>query len=123
MRSMKSKADEKEVRKLVVTQLKEYRALKVAIENKNERVIEGVSDLFPVLDDKDKEKELIIRQIDRSLENALDEMEREIIKKKYLGTYREKDINIYLDLGLSKDQYYNHKKDAIELIAKALGII
>ncbi|GED70044.1 hypothetical protein BRE01_37460 [Brevibacillus reuszeri] len=42
---------------------------------------------------------------------------------KYLSTSRVKDINVYLELGLTKDQYYESKKDVIAQIAKALGMI
>jgi len=63
------------------------------------------------------------QQIERALQYSLDEVERQIIVEKYLSTSRVKDINIYLDLGMTKDQYYPKKKDAIFQIAKALGII
>ncbi|MFA4135192.1 MULTISPECIES: ArpU family phage packaging/lysis transcriptional regulator [unclassified Brevibacillus] len=60
--------------------------------------------------------------MERALEYSLDEVERQIIEEKYLSTSRVKDINVYLDLGLTKDQYYTKKKEAIMQIATALGI-
>ncbi|WP_309304450.1 hypothetical protein [Brevibacillus laterosporus] len=50
-------------------------------------------------------------------------MERKIIEEKYLSPIRVNDINVYLDLGLTKDQYYIKKGEAISQIATALGII
>lgn len=63
------------------------------------------------------------KQIERALEYSLDEVERQIIEEKYLSTSRVKDINVYLDLGLTKDQYYTKKKEAIMQIATVLGMI
>jgi ArpU family phage transcriptional regulator len=64
-----------------------------------------------------------VSQIERALKYTLDEIERRIIEEKYLGTARVKDITLYLDMGLTKDQYYAKKKEAIFQIATALGII
>jgi len=115
--------NEKEVRRTVARELKQYKALKVAQQNRDERLQEGVNSLFPSLNQNEKEKELKVRQIDRALEYALDEVERQIIKEKYLSPKRVKDINLYLDMGMTKDQYYTQKKEAIFLIAAALEII
>lgn len=115
--------DEKEIRRMVTRELKQYKALKVALQNKLELNKEGIEPLFPSLNTKDKEKEIKVRQIDRAIENALDEVERQIIQQKYLSSTRIKDINLYLDMGLTKDHYYYHKRQAILLIATALGII
>ncbi|MFJ7756302.1 ArpU family phage packaging/lysis transcriptional regulator [Peribacillus muralis] len=115
--------DEKEVRRVVARQLKQYKALKVAVKNKFEQIDEGKENIFPILNSEQSDKTIIVRQIDRALENALDEVEREIIKRKYLSQSRMKDITVYLDMGLTKDQYYNQKREAIRLIATALGII
>ncbi|MDM5208430.1 MULTISPECIES: ArpU family phage packaging/lysis transcriptional regulator [Cytobacillus] len=115
--------NEKEVRKVVARQLKEYKAFKVSVQNKNEQIIEGMQDIFPILNKEQNKKAVIVRQIDRALENALDEVEREIITRKYLSNTRVKDTSIYMDMGLTKDQYYVHKREAIRLIATALGII
>lgn len=115
--------NEKEVRKVVARQLKEYKAYKVSVENQSEQIKEGVPGIFPIISEQQKNKSLIVRQIDRALENALDEVEREIITKKYLSNTRIKDTTIYMDMGLTKDQYYVHKREAIRLIATALGII
>ncbi|WP_238543353.1 hypothetical protein [Brevibacillus sp. BC25] len=61
------------------------------------------------------------RQIERALQYSLDEVERQITEEKYVSTSRVKDINV--DLGLTKDQYYTKKIDAIRQIATALGMI
>lgn len=121
--SVFEEVNEKEVRRIIAKELKQYRALKVAIQNKTERYQEGVEDLFPSFSRKEKEKELKVRQIDRALDNALDEIELQIIKQKYFSSTRVKDINLYLDMGLTKDRYYSHKRQAILLIATALDII
>ncbi|WP_017475042.1 ArpU family phage packaging/lysis transcriptional regulator, partial [Bacillus licheniformis] len=44
-------------------------------------------------------------------------------EKKYLTAARVKDINIYMDLGITKNAYYRLKKRAIYRLATALGII
>jgi ArpU family phage transcriptional regulator len=115
--------DEKEVRKAVVKALKEYKALRVAVQNKQERQEKGIDQLFPQLQKSESTNELKARQIERALQFSLDEVERQIIEEKYLSTSRVKDINVYLDMGLTKDQYYTKKKEAIMQIATALGII
>ncbi|MCM3143059.1 ArpU family phage packaging/lysis transcriptional regulator [Brevibacillus sp. MER 51] len=115
--------DEKEVRKAVVKALKEYKALRVAVQNKQERQEKGIDQLFPRLQKSESTNELKARQIERALQYSLDEVERQIIEEKYLSTSRVKDINVYLDLGLTKDQFYTKKKEAIMQIATALGMI
>ncbi|MED2135049.1 ArpU family phage packaging/lysis transcriptional regulator [Brevibacillus porteri] len=115
--------DEKEVRKAVVKALKEYKALRDAVQNKQERQEKGIDQLFPRLQKSESTNELKARQIERALQYSLDEIERQIIEEKYLSTSRVKDINVYLDMGLTKDQYYTKKKDAIKQIATALGMI
>lgn len=78
---------------------------------------------FPKIMDKEKEKRFIVKQMERALEYALDDIEREIIEKKYLSPNRIKDINIYPELGLNKDQFYEYKRQAIFSIAEALNIV
>lgn len=120
--SFLSNVNEREVRKLVIRELKDYRALKVQIENKNERVSAGVN-LFPSLRNSHVINELKVKQIERALNDSLDEEELLIIKKKYLTSVKTKDIEIYLELGFKKDTYYEVKNRAINRIATALGII
>lgn len=115
--------DEREVRKAVVKELKSYKALRVAVQNKQELQEKGIDQLFPRLQHSETKNELKARQIERALEYSLDEVERQIIEEKYLCTSRVKDINVYLDLGLTKDQFYTKKKEAIMQIATALGMI
>ncbi|MGR9544854.1 ArpU family phage packaging/lysis transcriptional regulator [Priestia megaterium] len=115
--------DEKLVRQTVIKELKNYRALKVQLANKKEREDVGVVNLFPFLRKEDNLAELKVKQIERALEFSLDEIEREIIQIKYLGSKQTKDINIYLDLGIKKEKYYEKKGAAILNIATSLGII
>ncbi|MCV9884714.1 ArpU family phage packaging/lysis transcriptional regulator [Metabacillus halosaccharovorans] len=120
--SLLEQVDEKEVRKLVIKELKNYRAIKVQLENKQECNQAGVA-LFPTLRDSGNINALKIKQIERALEHSLDEDERLIIEKKYLTAHRTKDINIYMELNINKDPYYEMKRRAINTIATALGII
>lgn len=115
--------DEKEIRREVARQLKIYKAYKVAVENKIEQIKEGAEGIFPILNDEQTNKPIIVRQIDRALENALNDIEREVIERTYLAKNRTKDITVYMDMGLTKDQFYIYKGNAIKLIATALGII
>ncbi|GIO06235.1 hypothetical protein J31TS6_22630 [Brevibacillus reuszeri] len=115
--------DERAVRQAVAKELKAYKALRVAAQNRKEQQERGIDQLFPRLQSSDTKNILKAQQIERALQYSLDEVERQIIEEKYLSTSRVKDINIYLDLGMTKDQYYPKKKDAIFQIATALGII
>lgn len=60
--------DEKEVRKAVVKALKEYKALRVAVQNKQERQEKGIDQLFPRLQKSESTNELKARQIERALQ-------------------------------------------------------
>lgn len=116
--------DEKEVRSLVVKELKKYKALKIQLENKKEQEDNGIEgDLFPKLLNNDLQNKLKVIQIERVLNNSLDSIERKIIEMKYLSNERQNDLNIYLELGLQKKPYYEKKKTAIFMIASSLGII
>ncbi|WP_203362429.1 ArpU family phage packaging/lysis transcriptional regulator [Bacillus sp. REN10] len=121
--SMFNDIDEKEVQDLIITELRNYRALKVQIENKKEQEAAGVIDLFPSVRQQDRLNELKVKQIDRALEHSLDFIERRIIEMKYFTSEETKDINIYLDLGLKKGKYYEKKRAAIYRLATALGVI
>ncbi|QDX91756.1 ArpU family transcriptional regulator [Brevibacillus laterosporus] len=114
--------DEKEVRKLVVQELKEFKALRIAMQNKQEIENEGIKNPFPNLSTKEKENLIKYNQMSRAISGALDDVEREIIERKYLGSSRVKDISVYMDMGITKDQYYNLKKQAFSQIATALRI-
>lgn len=115
--------NEREVRKAVVKELKAYKALRVAVQNKQEQVEKGIDQLFPRLHQSETKNDLKARQIERALQYSLDEIERNIIEEKYLSPARVNDINVYLDLGLTKDQYYIKKREAIFQLATALRII
>ncbi|MEC0417062.1 ArpU family phage packaging/lysis transcriptional regulator [Bacillus subtilis] len=114
--------DARAVRKIVIKELKDYRALKVQMENKRECESAGMS-LFPSLRDSHNINELKVKQMERALQNSLDDLERLIIEKKYLTASAVKDISIYMDLGIKKNTYYELKKRAIYRLATALGII
>jgi ArpU family phage transcriptional regulator len=115
--------NEKEVQDIVVEELKNYRALKVQMENKKEREEAGIIDLFPSLRQADKINELKVKQIDRALQHSLDATERTIIEQKYLDSKEKTDLHIYTDLGMKKGKYYEKKRAAIFRIATALGIV
>jgi ArpU family phage transcriptional regulator len=116
--------DEKKIRSIVVKELKKYKALKIQQQNKqelNEKGIQG--NIFPKLFENDVENELKVIQMERALNNSLDQVERQIIEMKYLSLEKQNDLNIYLDLGLQKTAYYEKKKVAIFMVASSLGII
>ncbi|ANB66171.1 phage transcriptional regulator, ArpU family protein (plasmid) [Anoxybacillus sp. B7M1] len=115
--------DDKQVEKTVISELKNYRALKVRMENLKERERAGVKNLFPELRQSQFMNELKFTQIERALKNSLDAIERQIIEMKYLSPVEINDIDIYMELGLTKKRYYAKKRTAIERLATALGII
>lgn len=116
--------NEKEIINLTINELKNYRALKVQIENRIEQKNAGVINLFPSVRKEDQMKnELKVKQIERALEQSLDYTERKIVDMKYLSSHEVNDINIYLELGLKKGKFYEKKRAAILTIATALGII
>ncbi|KRT94088.1 hypothetical protein CHCC14821_2781 [Bacillus paralicheniformis] len=114
--------DTRAVREIVIKELKDYRAIKVQLENQKECENRGMK-AFPSLRDSSTFNELKVKQMERALQNSLDDEERLIIEKKYLTAARVKDINIYMDLGITKNAYYRLKKRAIYRLATALGII
>ncbi|WP_367735733.1 ArpU family transcriptional regulator [Bacillus nitratireducens] len=77
--------DEKEMRKLVVKELKNYKALCVQMKNQEEQAQAGGIILSPKMKGDDKNHEIRFKQIERTLKYALDEDERKIIEMKYLG--------------------------------------
>lgn len=115
--------NEKEVQQIVITELRLYRALKVQIENIEEREKHGVVNLYPTIRKVSPENALKVKQMDRALVHSLDTDERKIIEMKYLSDQRVKDITIYMELGFKKDKYYETKQQAIRYLATALGII
>lgn len=119
---MLTKVSYKDIQTLVVKELKQYRALRVQLENKQEREAKGIKPLFPSLGTDHQENELRVRHLDNAL-NALDDVGRQIIELKYLSKQKQNDLNIYLELGLQKKPYYEEKKAAILSIASALGMI
>lgn len=115
--------NEKEIQTIVIKELRLFRALKVQIENMEERNETGVTHLYPSVRTTRIDNHLKVSQMENALENSLDKEEREIIELKYLSGERIKDINIYMDLGMKKDRYYELKQQAIRYLATALGII
>jgi ArpU family phage transcriptional regulator len=115
---------EKEIQDAVIKDLKDYKALKVKLENIKERQEAGAIHLFPNLSIETFD-ELKAKQIERALTNSLDPIERKIIEIKYLDPNDREitDLEIYLSLGLKKGKYYIKKREATRQLAKALGII
>lgn len=115
------KDKKKLIRKTVIKELRLYKALKVAVQNKIELQQNGKANLFPVIVESDKE--LKVMQIERSLEQSLDYIQKQIIEEKYLNKSTPTDLTLYTDIGLTKDQYYQKRDEAIFTIATALNII
>ncbi|WP_242730388.1 ArpU family phage packaging/lysis transcriptional regulator [Bacillus altitudinis] len=121
--SLLPEIDEKHVRNALIKELKVYRALKVLEENRKEQEANGATGLFPSLRNQEILNELKVRQIERALENSLDEIEQDIIRMKYLTSRVVKDLEVCEELGLKKDRYYKLKKQATFNLSTALGII
>lgn len=115
--------NDSELKKVVAEELKLYKALRVAVKNRVELKEYGIDKVFPNVVERGQEKELKYKQVHRALTEVLDDNQRIILEKKYLGNAAINDLSIYLDMGLTKDQYYIQKKQAIRLLATALGII
>ncbi|MBJ6721272.1 ArpU family transcriptional regulator [Bacillus sp. PR5] len=115
--------DEKGMRKLVVKELENYKALCVWMKNQEEQVQAGCVVFFPKMKDDDKNHEIRFKQIERTLQNVLDKDQRQIIELKYLGNEKVKDSYVYNELMMRHDSFYENKKSAIRWIATALGII
>lgn len=116
--------NEKEVRNIVIKELKTYRSLKIQAENRREQKEKGVIGLlFPQLRKSTEYNELKVNQMDRALKHCLDQDEYSIIEKKYLSPEKIKDLEIMIELGLKRDKFYQVKRQAIYNIATALGII
>ncbi|MFE9078428.1 ArpU family phage packaging/lysis transcriptional regulator [Bacillus mobilis] len=115
--------DAKEMRRLVVKELKNYKALCVRMKNQEEQAKAGCVVLFPKMKGDDKNHEIRFKQIERTLKYALDEDQQKIIEMKYLGNRTVKDSFVYNELMMKRDPFYEKKRSAIHLIATALGII
>lgn len=114
--------DEKEMRRRVIKELKNFKALRVRMQNIEEQSQAGYAVLFPKMKE-DQKHEMKFKQIERTLSYALDEDERKIVELKYLGDRRVKDSYVYNELMIKRDPFYEKKSNAIRLIATALGII
>ncbi|WP_339235401.1 ArpU family phage packaging/lysis transcriptional regulator [Bacillus sp. FSL K6-1012] len=121
--SILADVNEKEVRNIVIKELKTYRSLKIQAENRKERKEKGVIGLFPQLRKSTEYNELKVKQMDRALKHCLDQDEYSIIEKKYLSPEKIKDLEIMIELGIKRDKFYQVKRQAIYNIATALGII
>lgn len=113
---------QKAIEKEVIKVLKDYRALKIRIENQQENDREGIN-LFPEIRNTKKISDIKFRQINKALQYCLDEDESKIIEKKYLNKKKLKDEAIYDEIGLYKNAYYAKKRTALRLIAISLGMI
>lgn len=93
------------------------------MKNQEEQAQAGGIVLFSKMKGDDKNHEIRFKQIERTLQNALDYDQRQIIELKYLGNEKVKDSYVYNELMMRRDNFYENKKIAIRLIAIALGII
>ncbi|WP_282627656.1 ArpU family phage packaging/lysis transcriptional regulator [Bacillus subtilis] len=120
-----SPIDMRKVAGEVIKELKNYRNLKIQQQNKQEQKDAAVIGLFPSLGNRDQQRinELKVKQIDRALENCLDELQLQIVQMKYLSPKQRTDTEIYMELGIKSDKFYILKKTAIVDIATALGMI
>lgn len=84
--------DEKEVQEVVIKELKQYRALKIQIDNRREQQEVGVVGLFPSLRHSDRLNEIKVRKMDRALDGSLDFIEKKIIEMKYLNSQEINDL-------------------------------
>ncbi|KXY42512.1 hypothetical protein AT265_09425 [Bacillus cereus] len=66
---------------------------------------------------------ICFKQIERTLQNAFDKDQQQIIELKYLGNEKIKDSYVYNWLMMRRDNFYENKKSTIWLIVTALGII
>jgi ArpU family phage transcriptional regulator len=121
--AMFEEVDDSKVRSEVVKALIEYRALKAQSEIMKERSAAGITSLYPSVRKLNPLNELKVKEIEKIINYFLNEEERRIIERKYLSGTKVKDIEVYLDIGLERKQYYEIKRSAIYLIASALGII
>lgn len=120
--SIMDKETEKKIQKVVISILKEHRALKVRF---GDDVVQqqGEIDLFPEICNTKQINQMKYRQVEKALKYSLDEDERNIIEMNYLSDQKLRDDYIYNELLIKKDSYYEKKKNALRLIATALGVI
>lgn len=120
--SIMDKETEKKIQKVVISILKEHRALKVRF---GDDVVQqqGEIDLFPEICNTKQINQMKYRQVEKALKYSLDGDERNIIEMKYLSDQKLRDDYIYNELLIKKDSYYEKKKNALRLIATALGVI
>ncbi|MDQ0206671.1 ArpU family phage packaging/lysis transcriptional regulator [Alkalicoccobacillus murimartini] len=120
--------DEKQMQKMVINELRNYRALKVKVDNQREQREHGV-DLFPSLQtanglkNLNNSEELRVKQMERALNACLDETERTIVERKFLSSIEINDLTIYSEFGIKKGKYYEKKRSAMLRLATAIGII
>ena len=118
--SLLPEIDDKKVQKEVVSILKEYRALKMRFNNEVEQ--EGIS-LFPELRNSKTTNKMKVQQVEKALNNILDDDERNIITMKFLTNKPVKDAFVQNELMMKNSYFYEKKNSAIKLIATTLGII
>lgn len=116
-------AEYKALQSIVKEQLKLYRALKVRLQNKRECEAAGVGQLFPSIRENYIKDDLKVKQIDRAIADGLEAVEREIIELKYLQPSIPTDVQVYMEMYLKKEIFYQKKKSAIISIAYSLGMI
>ncbi|MBJ8070898.1 MULTISPECIES: ArpU family phage packaging/lysis transcriptional regulator [Bacillus] len=120
--SIMDKETEKKIQKVVISILKEHRALKVRFGDEVGQQ-QGEINLFPEICNTKQINQMKYRQVEKALKYSLDEDERNIIEMKYLNDQKLRDDYIYNELLIKKDSYYEKKKNALRLIATALGVM
>lgn len=120
-------SEEKQIRKLVIEELRDYKALKVKMENQREQKDAGMV-LFSSfkqglkMDESIRPDKLKVQQVERALA-SIDSVERLIVEKKYLASEEVNDVDIFVDIGIKKGKYYEKKKSALLRLAIGFGII
>ncbi|WJE55935.1 ArpU family transcriptional regulator (plasmid) [Bacillus cereus] len=114
------KETEKKIQKEVINILKEYQALKMRLEHEAEQ---DYINVFPELHDSKALCRLKVRRIEQVLNEILDHDERNIIMMKFLTNKNLKDSYVQSELMLGNSYFYQKKKNAIKLLAIALGVI
>lgn len=106
--------------------LRYYKALCVYIEGRKDCEKNGVeyTSIFPCLIDENaiKTKFLIYNAIRQAIED-MDDPERFILQQKYFEDTNIIDRVIYLDMGITKERYYQIKKKALNRISEAFDKI
>lgn len=115
-----NKETERKIQKEVINILREYQALKMRLEHEAEQ---DYINVFPELCDSKELYRSKVKLIEQVLNEILDHDERNIIMMKFLTNKNWKDSYVQNELMLSNSYFYQKKKNAIKLLAIALGVM